>query len=179
MRVRDNHSYVDAIKWRGDANYRQVCDFVGVTDQPGVADRRGIYLPGRSEQRAVPGDWVVSHYMVGGDRIALDGRGFARHYDQRGVSATGLADRPFQREGVARYRGRPHVVDAFHWSGDAAFGAVCELVGADPATADRASGPRGRTRGRTSAPATSPTTPRPTPVTPGARRGTDTPRGRR
>ncbi|MEV6010013.1 hypothetical protein AB0M29_24760 [Streptomyces sp. NPDC051976] len=137
MRVRSNYVYVDAIKWRGDANYRQVCDFVGVTDRPEVADRKGIYLPGRDERRAVPGDWVISHYMVGGDCIALDGRGFARHYDQRGVSAAGLADQPFRREGVSRYRSRPNTVEALHWSGDAAFGAVCELVGADAATADR------------------------------------------
>ncbi|WP_369382485.1 hypothetical protein [Streptomyces sp. cg36] len=132
MRVRGKYEYVDAIQWLGDANYSDVCAFIGIPPQaaaePARDGARRIYLPGEYEFEAVPGDWILRDDMVGRCLSASSGE-FARTHDQQGVGEAGLVDFPFLRRGVARYRRKPRHIEALQWLGDTNFAEVCRFVG--------------------------------------------------
>ncbi|MGC0327640.1 hypothetical protein RKD23_000630 [Streptomyces sp. SAI-170] len=129
MRVRAKYEYVDAIHWHGDSAFQDVCDFIGVSPhQEGVGPRR-IYLPGRYEWVATPGDWVLRHDMVG-DCFRASRDHFTREYDQQGVPEAARRDFPFHRPGVSRYRSRPRPVDAFHWRSMAQLDELQAFIGA-------------------------------------------------
>lgn len=72
MRFRRRPDEVEAIRWIGPKNCREVFAFLGLDHgQIEDIDHTMIFLPGDEDELALPGDWIVKHddakYLVWAD----------------------------------------------------------------------------------------------------------------